>query len=50
MLRRFNGFQTKKWKQLLQLALSTLNDLAKSLKDLCDPELDLAMLNYVFGD
>ena len=40
----------KKCKQLLQLAVPTLNDLAKCFKDSCDPELDLAMLNHVFTD
>ena len=38
----------KKCKQLLESALPTLNDLANSFKDSCDPELDLAMLNHVF--
>ena len=40
----------KKCKQLLQSAVPTLNELAKSFKDSCDPELDLAMLNHVFTD
>ena len=40
----------KKYKQLLQSAVPTLNDLAKSFKYSCYPELDLAMLNHVFTD
>ena len=40
----------KKYKQLLQSAVPTLNDLAKRFKDSCDPELDLAMLNHAFTD
>ena len=35
-------------KQLLESAVPTLNDLAKSFKDSCETELDLAMLNHVF--
>ena len=50
MLRRTNGFQTKKSKQLLESAVPTLHDLAKSSKDICDPELNLAMPNHVFTD
>ena len=50
MLRRTNGFQTKKSKQLLESAVPTLNDLTKSSKDTCDPELNLAMPNNVFTD
>ena len=53
MLRRTNGFQTKELLECIQLldsAVPILNDLAKSFKDSCDPELDLAMLNHVFID
>ena len=40
----------KKCKQLLESAVLTLNDFAKSFKNPCDPELDLAMLNHVLTD
>ena len=40
----------KKCKQLLESAAPTLNDIAKSFKDWCDPELNLTMLNRVFTD
>ena len=50
MLGRTNRFQTKTCKQLLQSAVPTLNDLSKSFKDLCDPELDLAMFYHVLTD
>ena len=50
MLYRTNGFQIKKCKQLVQLAVPTLNDLAKSFKNSCDPDFDLAILNHVFTD
>ena len=40
----------KKCKQLLESAVLTLNDFAKSFKNSCDPELDLAMLNHVLTD
>ena len=40
----------KKCIQLLQSAVPTLNDLAKSFTDSCDLELDLAMFNHVFND
>ena len=53
MLRRTNGFQTKELLECIQLldsAVPILNDLAKSFKDSCNPELDLAMLNHFFTD
>ena len=34
----------------LQQRRGTLNDLAKSFKDSCDPELNLTMLSQVFTD
>ena len=40
----------KKCKQLLESAVLTLYDFAKSFKNSCDPELDLAMLNHVLTD
>ena len=40
----------KKWKQLLQSAVPTLNDLAERFKDMYEPELHLAMLDHVFTD
>ena len=49
MLRRPNGFQTKKVQTITGVSCPTLNDLAKSFKDSCDPETDLEMLNHVFN-
>ena len=38
------------YKMTLRQRRGTLNDLAKSLKDPCDPELNLTMLSHVFTD
>ena len=45
-----NGCLQKKCKQLLLSPVQAMNDLAKSFKDWCHPELNLPMFHHVLND